>query len=204
MNYYISDLHLFCNSQTQAGVNFDKRPFANVEEMHAHFLSLWNTKVTNADTVYILGDIALRGRHTPLVGFVSQLKGKKVLVKGNHDDVSDYRYTKLFEEIVDYKELTDSVKGQAYKLVLSHYPILMWKDQHRGSILLYGHTHNTVEDAFFQKCIAEMNADEALNLRRRGGKRIHAINVGACMPWINYEPRTLEEILAAVERGEEV
>ena len=87
------------------------------------------------------------------------------------------------------------------KLVLSHYPILMWKDQHRGSILLYGHTHNTVEDTFFQKCIAEMNADEALNLRRRGGKRIHAINVGACMPWINYEPRTLEEILAAVEQG---
>ena len=204
MNFYISDLHLFCNSQTQAGVNFDKRPFANVEEMHAYFLSRWNTKVTNADTVYILGDVALRGRHTPLVGFVAQLKGKKVLVKGNHDDVSDYRYTKLFEEIVDYKELTDSIKGQVYKLVLSHYPILMWKDQHRGSILLYGHTHNTIEDTFFQRCIAQMNANEELSLRRRGGKFIHAVNVGACMPWINYEPRTLEEILTALERGEAV
>lgn len=63
MNYYISDLHLFCTSQTQAGVNHDHRPFANVEEMHTYFLSRWNTKVTNSDTVYILGDIALRGRH---------------------------------------------------------------------------------------------------------------------------------------------
>lgn len=194
MNYYISDLHLFCTSQTQAGVNHDNRPFANVEEMHAHFLSRWNTKVTNSDTVYILGDIALRGRHTPLVGLVAQLKGKKVLVKGNHDDLSDYRYTKLFEEIVDYKELSDTINGQAYKLVLSHYPILMWKNQHHGTILLYGHTHNTAEDTFFQKCIAEMNNSEDQRLRRYGDKKILAINVCACMPWINYEPRTLKEI----------
>lgn len=194
MNYYISDLHLFCTSQTQAGVNHDQRPFANVEEMHTHFLSRWNTKVTNSDTVYILGDIALRGRHTPLVGLVAQLKGKKILVKGNHDDLSDYRYTKLFEEIVDYKELSDTINGQAYKLVLSHYPILMWKNQHHGTILLYGHTHNTAEDTFFQKCIAEMNNSEDQRLRRYGDKKIIAINVGACMPWINYEPRTLKEI----------
>ena len=194
MNYYISDLHLFCTSQTQEGVNHDHRPFANVEEMHAHFLSRWNTKVTNSDTVYILGDIALRGRHTPLVGLVAQLKGKKVLVKGNHDDLSDYRYTKLFEEIVDYKELSDNINGHVYKLVLSHYPILMWKNQHHGTILLYGHTHNTAEDTFFQKCISEMNDSEDQRLRRYGDKKIIAINVGACMPWINYEPRTLKEI----------
>lgn len=197
MNYYIADLHLFCTAQTQAGANYDNRPFTNTEEMHAHILSRWNTKVTNADTVYILGDIALRGRHTPLVGLVAQLKGKKVLVKGNHDDLSDYRYTKIFEEIVDYKELSDNFDGQAYKLVLCHYPILMWKDQHKGTILLYGHTHNSIEDTFFQECIAKMNQSEELSLRRKGGKHIRAINVGACMPWISYAPRTLKEILTA-------
>ena len=180
MNYYISDLHLFCTSQTQEGVNHDHRPFANVEEMHAHFLSRWNTKVT------------------PLVGLVAQLKGKKVLVKGNHDDLSDYRYTKLFEEIVDYKEMSDNINGQAYKLVLSHYPILMWKNQHHGTILLYGHTHNSSEDTFFQKCIAEMNNSEDQRLRRHGDEKILAINVCACMPWINYEPRTLKEILGGI------
>lgn len=197
MNYYISDLHLFCASQTQAGLNYDNRPFATEEEMHAHILSRWNTKVTNADTVYVLGDIALRGRHTPLVGLVAQLKGKKVLVKGNHDDLSDYRYQMLFHEICDYKEITDNFGGQAYKLVLCHYPILMWNGQHKGTILLYGHTHNSVEDTFFQECISKINQSEDLSLRRKGGKHIRAINVGCMMPWMNYEPRTLKEILTA-------
>ena len=35
MNYYISDLHLFANSQTKNGKNFDNRPFENVEEMNS-------------------------------------------------------------------------------------------------------------------------------------------------------------------------
>ena len=42
--------------------------------------------------------------------------------------------------------------------------------------------------------IAEMNNSEDQRLRRNGDKKIHAINVGSCMPWINYEPRTLKEI----------
>lgn len=36
------------------------------------------------------------------------VKGLKVLIKGNHDDVSDYRYAKLFEEIMSYKEIKDT------------------------------------------------------------------------------------------------
>lgn len=202
MNYYIADMHLFCNSQTQAGVNYDRRPFANVEEMNAHFLSRWNAKVTNGDTVYILGDVAFRGNQEQRVKLVSQLKGRKILVKGNHDDLSDYRYVKLFEEIVDYKELSDGFKGKTYRLVLSHYPILMWNGQHKGTILLYGHTHNTLEDSFFQECVAKMNESGDLSLRNSGGKEFRAINVGACMPWINYEPRTLKEILREIESEE--
>ena len=91
MNYYISDLHLFCRSQTKSGVNYDNRPFENIEEMHQYILEHWNAKVTNADTVYILGDIALRGRNDALIALVAQLKGRKVLIRGNHDVLNDYR-----------------------------------------------------------------------------------------------------------------
>lgn len=198
MNYYIGDLHFFCNSQTNAGcVNYDSRPFADVNEMYAYMLRRWNEKVTNGDTVYILGDVALRGKRDALIGLVAQLKGKKVLVKGNHDDVSDYRYKQLFHEIYDYKELTDSFTGQAYKLVLCHYPILMWRGQRNGAILLYGHTHNSVEETFFQECIAKMNESEEMGQRRYGKQLIRAINVGCMHPYMGYEPRTLEELLDA-------
>lgn len=201
MNYYISDLHFFCNSQVDNGIgeNYDDRPFKSLGEMHNAMLQRWNEKVTNGDTVYILGDIALRGRSDALVGLVAQLKGKKILLRGNHDDLTDYRYKQLFYEILDYKELTEMIDGKAQKLCLMHYPILMWNGQHKGTILLYGHTHSSVEDNFFQKCIAEMNRSEELSLRRHGCTQIRAINVGCMQPYMNYEPRTLKEILAAVE-----
>ena len=199
MNYYISDLHLFCRSQVDnGGVNYDGRPFKSLEEMHDYMRRRWNEKVTNGDTVYILGDVALRGKNDALIALVAQLKGKKVLIKGNHDDLSDYRYKQLFSEIHDYKELSDSFEGKTYKVVLSHYPILMWNGQHAGTLLLYGHTHNSAEDAFFQDCIDRMNASEELKLRRQGEKTFRAINVGCMMPYINYEPRTLKEIFSAI------
>ena len=58
-------------------------------------------------------------------------------------------------------------------------------------------THNTVEEAFFQKCVKELNENKKLNVQQ--GKPIRAINVGCMMPYMDYEPRTLKEILSAHE-----
>ena len=195
MNYFIGDLHLFNRNQTGEGVNYDGRPFATVAEMNQYIIEHWNAKITNGDTVYILGDMAIRGRNEALIALVAQLKGQKILFRGNHDDLSDYRYQKLFADITDYREISESFDGQSYKLCLMHYPILMWNGQHRGSILLYAHTHNTVEETFFQKCVKELNENKKLNVQQ--GKSIRAINVGCMMPYMNYEPRTLKEILSA-------
>ena len=166
MNYFIGDLHLFNWNQTGEGVNYDGRPFATVAEMNQYILEHWNAKITNGDTVYILGDMAMRGRNEALIALVAQLKGQKILFRGNHDDLSDYRYQKLFADITDYREISESFDGQSYKLCLMHYPILMWNGQHRGSILLYAHTHNTVEETFFQKCVKELNENKKLNVQQ--------------------------------------
>lgn len=77
MNYYISDLHLF----HEASIGFDGRPFRNLEEMHAEIVRKWNSKVTNGDTVYILGDMSMRGKNEDLIALVAILKGKKVLIR---------------------------------------------------------------------------------------------------------------------------
>ena len=70
--------------------------------MHKYIKEKWNRKITNGDTVYILGDVALRGINTKLIALVAKLKGNKILIKGNHDDVRDLRYSNLFDEIVEY------------------------------------------------------------------------------------------------------
>lgn len=195
MNYYISDVHFFAHSQA-GEQNLDGRPYKTLEEMHTDLLKRWNAKITNGDTVYILGDLSIRGGKEPMIALVSQLKGRKVLILGNHDDVSDYRYKQLFSEIYDYKEITDSIKGQQYKLVLSHYPILMWNGQHRGTIHLYGHVHGTAEDAYYQKCLRRMNEDP--EIRKPHEKPFCAINVGCMKEYMDYEPRSLKELLNAL------
>ena len=194
MNYYISDLHLFAVSQIDnGGCNFDGRPYKTLEDMHEDIVKRWNRKITNGDTVYILGDLSIRGRNEGLIEMVAKLKGRKILVKGNHDDVKDYRYKQLFEQICDYKEISDSFEGKSYKLILSHYPILMWNGQHKGSILLYGHTHKTSEDTFFQECLKEMNKRSDIHHERE--PEFRAINVGCMCSYINYEPRSLRELI---------
>ncbi len=187
MKYYISDLHLF----HKASIEFDNRPYKDIETMHDYIRTKWNNKITNGDTVYILGDMSLRGQKENLISFVSTLKGQKVLVKGNHDDVSDYRYQQLFMEICDYKEVHDSFEGKNYDLVLSHYPIFSWKNMGRGWIHLYGHTHNSVEDELYIKTLDDM----VNNCEHMQRGPVCAINVGCMKPWMNYEPRTLKEII---------
>ena len=196
MKYYISDLHLCCRGQVRGdGPNYDGRPYDSLEEMHRDMRERWNRKVTNGDMVYILGDIGMRGKNEELISQMACLKGRKVLVKGNHDDLSDYRLQQLFSEICDYKELHDTADKVPYKVILSHYPILMWNGQHRGSILLYGHTHNSLGDAFFQESVAAMNRNPAI--RHEGEPMFRAINVGCMHSYMEYEPRSLEELLAA-------
>jgi calcineurin-like phosphoesterase family protein len=192
---------LFHKNVTRAGKDFDDRPFDNLEEMHSIVKDKWNAKVTNGDTVYILGDLAMRGTQEDLIAFVSTLKGHKVMVKGNHDDIKDLRYKQLFDEICDYKEISDTLDGKNVKLVLCHYPILMWKNQHRGSILLYGHVHNSIEEYYFKKCLREMDNEDSFN-RRDGEEVLRAYNVGCMMPYMDYEPKSLTEIVASYERFE--
>lgn len=91
MNYYISDLHLF----HEASIRFDNRPFGSLEEMHEAVVSRWNNKVNNGDTVYILGDMSMRGKKDDLISLVATLRVKRFLLKATMmmyqiTDISSY------------------------------------------------------------------------------------------------------------------
>lgn len=197
-NFYTSDLHIFHKNVTKQGTNFDLRNFNNLDEMHEIILNNWNSTVTNGDRVFILGDMCWK-HNDESIALVSQLKGIKTLILGNHDNVSDLRYRNLFSEIIPYKEIIDNVKGKNYGVVLSHYPIMFWNKMRQinndGSpryknynILLYGHTHNSNEEILYQQFLKYVNDNF--------GYGAMAFNVGCMMPYMNYIPRTLEEIIS--------
>ena len=194
MNYYISDLHLFHKNVTDEGSNFDNRPFKTLEEMHKTIKENWNNTVTNADHVFILGDLAWK-ENEDAIQFVSTLRGNKHLILGNHCKATDQRYRQLFVEVVNYKEIKDIVDGKEYHVVMSHYPIAFWNHQHHyrrdgnehkvWAVQLYGHVHASKEEDIFQEFIRELNENHDI--------KCIAKNVG-CMHW-NYTPVTLKQIL---------
>lgn len=190
MNYYISDLHIGCtNSYENRTLEHDMLLKEN-----------WNKCVTNADDVYILGDIGKIGSKQDteyLISFLATLKGRKHLICGNHDQIKDLRLKQLFVEICEYKELVDNFNGMSNHLVLSHYPILMWNGQHKGYIHLYGHVHNTKEEEIFQQSLTLLNQyfQDMTNQGKRDCPTVFAYNVGVMCPYMDYWPRTLKEIL---------
>ena len=52
MNYYIADLHLGHNNIRR----MSNRPFTTIEEMDKTIIRNWNSRVSDNDDVYILGD----------------------------------------------------------------------------------------------------------------------------------------------------
>lgn len=193
MKYYISDLHFGCQNK------FEGRTL----EHDQMIINNWNHTVTNSDTVYILGDIGRIGNNADneyLCKCISILKGRKVCVLGNHDSgLKDIRIRQLFTEVCDYKEVSDNFDGRCHKVILSHYPILFWEQQHKGSILLYGHVHISDEWDVYKQSLAYAN-DYFKDRTLKGYTdcpEAKAYNVGAMLPYMNYAPRTLKEIITA-------
>lgn len=177
MNYYISDLHVGHFNV----IRFDNRPFQSVDEMDKTIISNWNNVVTEEDTVYILGDVSWY-KEQQTIEFLEKLKGKKVLVKGNHDRISP-RISKCFERICDYLDIADN----GTRVIMSHYPMPFWNGQFRDSVHLYGHVHNSHQWNIMESWLKEARELQDIPMR--------AYNVGCMMEYMNYTPQTLEKII---------
>lgn len=178
--FFISDLHFGHNNI----IRYDHRPYKNANEMDEDLIKKWNSVVSDEDKVYILGDISWHNEDKTVEIF-NQLKGTKILIKGNHDNIKrGSELAKCFTNIQDYAEFYLNKKN---KVVMSHYPILFWNGQFRDTVHLYGHVHNSHQWNMCESWIEEAKQLQAIPMRM--------YNVGCMMDWMNYTPRTLDEII---------
>ena len=178
MIYYIADTH-FGHKNI---LKYDKRPFADTEQMDEEIIRRWNERVCDDDTVYVLGDAFFKGEERS-IEIMKRLNGHKRLIRGNHDR-NNGKLLKLWESVSEYEEIKDG----GHLVVLSHYPIMFYNHQRDGAVMLYGHVHNTREWKLVEKWQQEL-------LQMDIPARI--INVGCMMDYMDYAPRTLKELLAA-------
>ena len=172
MNYYIADLHLGHKNI----IRLSNRPFSSIEEMDKTLIDNWNKVVKPTDDIYIIGDLCYKTHHDNMLHYISQLKGQKHLIIGNHDKeiVKDSDLRRYFVEIKDMKTVYDN----GTKIVLCHYPLVEWDGYYRDVLHFYGHIHNNYNNPTSQYI----------------SKIKNAYNVGVDV--IGFMPKTLKEIIS--------
>lgn len=187
-NYYIADLHLGHANV----IRFDNRPFDNIDEMESEIVQRWNKRITPKDTVYIIGDFCWKTSNN-WIPIIQKLNGSKVLIRGNHDPKHiDGNLRKLFDDVKDYKEISDNGR----RVSMCHFPVLFYNHSHNpNSYMLCGHVHNTKENEWLESFRLAMRQQRALSGEGNCGQ---IINVGCMMPYVNYVPRTLDELIKGV------
>lgn len=168
--FYTADLHFGHRNV----IDFDHRPFLDIDSMDQALIELWNGKVKDSDHVYIIGDFANRNMKSE-EWYLRQLHGHKHLIIGNHDMklLNNPAALSYLESVDKMKHISDS----GTQICLCHFPLAEWNGYYRGHTHIYGHIHNI--------------KNEAAHFMRT---KSYALNAG-CM--INaYVPVTLSELLA--------
>ena len=182
--YFISDTHF----NHKNIIKYCNRPFENIDEMNKVLIENWNNTVTDFDTIFHLGDVALTSE-SEMRELIPKLKGKKILVKGNHDKKSNEFFRNVGFGIIPENPL----KLNKEKLILSHKPL---KDTEipDGYVNVHGHIHNNPLHKINPET-NEMEYPEELY-----SDKLH-FNVSVDV--IDFKPISLEELLKRLEERED-
>ena len=95
-----------------------KHPFhlhcESTEEEEREHIALWNSIVGKDDLVFYVGDFC-DGTDHDLQEIRSQLNGRLILIKGNHDKNSDEAYRQAFEDVLEEKRIDERIHDSGAK-----------------------------------------------------------------------------------------
>lgn len=109
------------------------RPWNTTEEMDEALIDNWNSVVKDGDRVYHLGDVVINRK---ALVTLDRLKGRKKLVKGNHDIFKLSDYSKYFDDICGSHKLDN--------FVLTHIPMHPASVARWSSGNIHGHLHSNI------------------------------------------------------------
>lgn len=117
--------------------------FATIQEHDRYIVELIRKslkKLAKDDIFYFLGDFGRPTNETitELGAIFGEACCKTVAIRGNHDHETETEIMKtLFDEVYDYPIWI------SHRIVLSHFPCAVWKDQ----LNIHGHLHGSVLDS---------------------------------------------------------
>ena len=186
---YMADAH-FWHSNV---IRYDNRPWQFPDQMVGDMIRMWNETVDQSDMVYLLGDVVWSDKYEKWVQILEQLKGHKFIVKGNHDKtkiLDELKRNCLIDGWSHQEVVQDPVPdGKTRYVVLNHSPMPFFVNMHHDNTYhLYGHVHISFDAQVIKHVRKQI---EELYLHE-----VRMYNCGCMVPWMNYVPRTLDEIIA--------
>jgi len=146
--WVISDTHFYHENI----IGYCNRPFSNVHEMNQCIVENWNSKVKDGDIVYHLGDVWME-KDEDTWYLLSNLKGRKRLILGNHDDGKSQVLHKHFQKIMVWRHFRE------FGLLLTHVPVHPGTLNDKVSVNVHGHIHqNRIDDKRYKNvCVEHTN-----------------------------------------------
>lgn len=137
----------FFTSDTHFGhaniIKYSNRPYGNIKEHDNDLIKKWNSKITDKDTVYHLGDVFF-GTPKYFNEIFHQLNfGFLYVLCGNHDKGFSEWYRDYKPKNVRFLPPYYRTKAEGTDIILCHFPIREWDKAHRGSYHLFGHVHGS-------------------------------------------------------------
>ncbi|MDD3263411.1 MAG: hypothetical protein PHT94_00785 [Candidatus Nanoarchaeia archaeon] len=145
--------------------------------MNKHIIKEYNNIVGKDDICYILGDISLNCSKGETKEIIQRLNGTKILIAGNHDNLSVYDYYDIGFNAV-HGHLKIKYKNQ--DIYIAHDPAWAQKE---NTLWFCGHVHG-----IFQK-IRSLNNTTIINV---------------CVDAWDYKPQSIEYLLDFSEGIEEI
>lgn len=135
------------------------RDFDTVDEMNDTIVDQINLCVQETDTLYHIGDWSMGGSRN-IAEFRSRLNCRDIhLVYGNHDraiQTDRYQTRALFSSIQPL--MIQRIGG--HRIVLCHFPLLVWEDHHRGVWHLHGHSHgHLINPGYYSRKVLDVGVD---------------------------------------------
>jgi len=144
--YCCSDYH-FMHTNI---IKYCARPFDNVEHMNAELERRWNELVADDDIVMFIGDLSagVGKRKDELGQIIQRLKGKKVLIRGNHDHQKDSFYLQSgFKQVGDHAFFNGVLfthgpakHSEEHMHEVCHAAMKL-KDKYKPVLIIHGHEH---------------------------------------------------------------
>lgn len=137
MNFFTADTHFYHVNI----IKYCNRPFSSVQVMNETLIKNWNSKVTNKDTIYVLGDFCLAHKEEYVLNLIKELNGHKIFLIGSHDKALLNLNKLNFHNFEIKKERILEIYLKNKPVILSHYAMRVWPKSHYNSYHLYGHSH---------------------------------------------------------------